>query len=155
MLYFLTKRHKDRLLGLIFCFYVFMSDVLMLGVGSAWSLSQLRSFFPEVWRLINPSCGQLRYPCMGLQLSALLCSELAELPLPIGRCGLGSLRPMAAGRLKSDSHMQAPHRGAQLVVTASQPLHWPRSGQTMPQTHRSSPPRHHRATSAPPRLPNI
>ena len=24
---FLTKRQKDRLLGLIFCFYVFMSDV--------------------------------------------------------------------------------------------------------------------------------
>ena len=62
-----------------FCFYVFVSDVLMLGVGSAWSLSQLRSFFPE-GRLINPSCEQLRRPCMGLQLLALLCSELAALP---------------------------------------------------------------------------
>ena len=35
----------------------------------------------------------------------------------------GGLRPMAAGRLKSDSHMQAPHRGAQLAVTASHPPH--------------------------------
>ena len=43
---------------------------------------------------------------------------------------LGGLRPMAAGRLKSDSHMQAPHRGAQLVVTASNPPHWPHGGQT-------------------------
>ncbi|MDE6240782.1 MAG: hypothetical protein K2M54_12465, partial [Muribaculaceae bacterium] len=32
----------------------------------------------------NPSCGQLRWPCMGLQLSALRCSELAALPLLMG-----------------------------------------------------------------------
>ena len=109
-----------------------MAGVLRLGVGSAWSLSQLRSFFPVGWRLINPSCGLLRCPCMGLQLLALLCSELAARPPPIGRCWLEGLRPMAAGRLKSDSHMQAPHCGAQLVVTASP--HWPRGGQTKPQT---------------------
>ena len=42
---------------------------------------------------------------MGLQLLALRCSELAALPLLIGRCGLGGLRPMAAERLKSYSHL--------------------------------------------------
>ena len=61
---------------------------------------------------------------------------------------VGGLATMAAGRLKSDSHMQAPHRGAQLVVTASHPPHWPRGGQTKPQTHRPSLSRHRRATSA-------
>ena len=105
-------RHKDKKTdgwGLFFCFCVFMAGGLRLGVVS-FAATQL---LPG-GRLINPSCGQLRWPCMGLQLLALRCSVLAALPLLIGRCGLGSSRIRVHQRfqLSKSSNLSRPfYRG--------------------------------------------